>query len=79
MLEVSAEACSTAYSKSGGGEFDEENEEKNCHIRERAKRIKEEAMPEVKQINEWISKIKCQAIRDAQMQEKEKRLWELKN
>ena len=72
MLEASAAACADLDAVDSDKEQDER--ENRHHIVERAAALREEAMPEVKQLNQWIVEAKCAAIRDMQMAEKERRL-----
>ena len=41
---------------------------------ERAQQLRDESLPEVKQFNEWVMEVKCQAVREQQKEDKEKRL-----
>ena len=70
-MEASATACSIPRELT---DAERENIEREHHILERAEMIRDEAMPEVKKLNQLIEEAKCQAIRDVQMTEKEKRL-----
>ena len=58
-------------------ELDKENLLRNHHIIERAQHLKMEQEPEVKKLNEMIIQAKCHAIRDIQLEEKERRLQEM--
>ena len=58
-------------------ELDKENLLRNHHVIERAQHLKLEQEPEVKKLNEMIIQAKCHAIRDIQLDEKEKRLQEM--
>ena len=58
-------------------ELDKENILRNHHIIERAQHLKLEQEPEVKKLNEMIIQAKCHAIRDIQLEDKERRLQEM--
>ena len=58
-------------------ELDNENILRNHHVLERAQHLKMEQEPEVKKLNEMIIQAKCHAIRDIQLDEKERRLQEM--
>ena len=58
-------------------ELDKENILRDHHIIERAQHLKLEQEPEVKKLNEMIIQAKCHAIRDIQLEDKERRLQEM--
>ena len=58
-------------------ELDKENLLREHHIIEKAQHLKMEQMPEVKRLNEMIIQAKCHAIRDIQLEEKQRRLQEI--
>ena len=72
QLEAAAKACMASSDRPNDSEL--ERREKNHHILERADMLKDESLPEVKQLNQLITEAKCQAIRDVQIMEKQKRL-----
>lgn len=58
-------------------ELDRENKLRDHHLIERARDLKMEQLPEIKKLNQHIIQVKCHAIRDVQLEEKEKRLNEM--
>ncbi len=55
-------------------ELEKESKQRDHHLIERAFDLKMEQLPEIKKLNEHIIQAKCHAIRDVQLEEKEKRL-----
>lgn len=58
----------------GCGDLNPEEQDRQHHILERAQQFRDEQIPEIKKLNEWIHQAKCHAIRDVQMEEKKKRV-----
>lgn len=55
-------------------EMEKENRTRDHHLVERAHDLKMEQLEEIKRLNQHIIQVKCHAIRDMQVEEKEKRL-----
>lgn len=55
-------------------EMEKENRQRDHHLLERAQELKMEQLQEIKKMNQHIMKVKCHAILDMQVEEKEKRL-----
>lgn len=72
QLEAAASAHAASVKDS---EAEKETRERNNYILEKAQMLKDESMPEVKKLNQLISEIKCQAIRDVQVSEKQRQLY----
>ena len=58
-------------------EMEKENRLRDHHLIERANDLKMEQVQEIKKLNQHIIQVKCHAIRDMQVEEKEKRLSEM--
>ena len=71
---VEFETLASFHSTPDQTELDKENEHRNHHLIERAQELRMEQLPEIKRLNEAIIQAKCHAIRDAQVEDKEKRL-----
>ena len=56
-------------------EMEKENRLRDHHLIERANDLKMEQLQEIKKLNQHIMQVKCHAIRDMQVEEKEKRLY----
>ena len=55
-------------------DMEKENRLRDHHLIERANDLKMEQLQEIKKLNQHIMQVKCHAIRDMQVEEKEKRL-----
>ena len=55
-------------------EMEKENRVREHHLVERASQLQLEQMQDIKKLNQQIIQVKCHAIRDLQIEEKEKRL-----
>ena len=74
QLEAAALSNPHYRSVAGISDLHPEERERQHHILERAQQFRDEQIPEVKKLNEWIHQAKCHAIRDVQLEEKKKRM-----